>query len=60
MTTLDDIKETLQALVAVKEAARELLDEPSAIYKATRIEELRAAIDNYEAIYQRKLDKDGC
>ena len=56
MNTLEEIKHTIQTLVAVKEAAKAMLDEPSAIHKATRMQELDRTIQHYEKTMKHYME----
>ena len=58
MNTLDEIKHTIQTLVAVKEAAKAMLDEPSAVHKAARMQELDRTIRLYEQTMKHYTDKE--
>lgn len=59
MVQIQDIEETLSSLMDVFHAAKEFIEEPSAIYKARRIEELKKAIYRYEETYNKRFPDNG-
>lgn len=50
-----DIEEAIKTLMEVYYAAKDFLNEPSAIYKAARIEELKKAVQVYEETYWKRF-----